>query len=49
VHVQRPITVNMGMKMPGWSDIYELGTQTIDLKEDTAGVNESGKCDPFSA
>lgn len=42
--MQRPITVNMGMQMPGWSDIYELGTETIDRREDTEGVTASGTC-----
>ena len=34
----RPIALNMGMEMPGWSDIYGLEEDT---KEDADGFNES--------
>ncbi|CAG9467310.1 unnamed protein product [Pedinophyceae sp. YPF-701] len=35
----RPITLNMGMRMPGWYDIAAL--DAIDAKEDADGINES--------
>ncbi|KAI8998268.1 Phospholipase/carboxylesterase/thioesterase [Gaertneriomyces semiglobifer] len=34
----RPITINMGMAMPGWYDIYQLSPGG---KEDTLGVTDS--------
>ncbi|KAA8904954.1 acyl-protein thioesterase 1 [Sphaerosporella brunnea] len=34
-----PITVNMGMRMPGWFDITSFGD--ISLKEDEAGIMKS--------
>lgn len=37
--MQRPITLNMGMSMPGWFDITSL--DDINQKEDTAGMAES--------
>ena len=35
----RPITLNMGMKMPGWYDIASL--EDINQKEDAEGLHES--------
>ena len=35
----RPITCNMGMKMPGWYDILDIGS--IDKGEDEAGLEAS--------
>ena len=35
----RPITINMGMRMPGWFDISSL--DDIDQREDAAGLHES--------
>ncbi|KAI8464857.1 MAG: Phospholipase/Carboxylesterase-domain-containing protein [Monoraphidium minutum] len=35
----RPITINMGMRMPGWYDISSL--EDIDQREDEAGLAES--------
>eukprot|EP00892_Ulva_mutabilis_P008693 jgi/Ulvmu1/6196/UM028_0052.1 len=37
----RAITCNMGMKMPGWYDIYNM--EGINSKEDDAGVKESAR------
>jgi phospholipase/carboxylesterase len=34
---QRPVTINMGMRMPAWYDILQLGGGT----EDEAGIRES--------
>src|SRR5580698_2878220 len=34
----RPVTVNNGMSMPAWYDIYSFG---IKDREDTAGIRES--------
>jgi phospholipase/carboxylesterase len=34
----RPISLNRGMRMPGWSDIYGLDA---DSREDLAGFEES--------
>jgi phospholipase/carboxylesterase len=34
---QRPVTINMGMRMPAWYDILQLGGG----KEDEAGIRES--------
>lgn len=39
--LQRPITCNMGMKMPGWYDIYSF--EGLNSKEDDAGVKESAR------
>ena len=39
--------MNMGMRMPGWYDIYELGPGSMDRQEDSAGVHESGRCAPL--
>ncbi|MFH4977012.1 hypothetical protein AB6A40_003721 [Gnathostoma spinigerum] len=36
----RPVTLNMGMRMPAWYDMYGL---TPDAQEDTDGINESTK------
>lgn len=36
----RPVTLNMGMRMPAWYDIYGL---TPDSKEDIDGIEESAK------
>lgn len=40
--VQRPITVNFGMRMPGWYDIASL--EDIDQREDKEGLHESKRC-----
>lgn len=37
--LQRPISVNFGMRMPGWYDIASL--EDIDQKEDKVGLHES--------
>jgi hypothetical protein len=37
--LQRPITVNFGMRMPGWYDIASL--EDIDQREDKDGLHES--------
>lgn len=37
--LQRPITINMGMRMPGWYDISSL--EDINQREDKEGVLES--------
>jgi lysophospholipase-2 len=37
--LQRPISVNFGMRMPGWYDIASL--EDIDQKEDKDGLHES--------
>ena len=37
--LQRPITVNFGMRMPGWYDIASL--EDIDQREDKEGLFES--------
>ena len=42
--LQRPITVNMGMSMPGWFDIYELGNTAMSRKEDTEGIQDASRC-----
>ncbi len=39
---QRPISLNMGMRMTGWYDIASL--QDINQKEDAAGLLESQRC-----
>lgn len=39
--LQRAITCNMGMKMPGWYDIYSF--EGLNSKEDEVGVNASSK------
>ncbi len=39
--MQRPITVNMGMRMAGWFDITSL--DKIDQREDAAGLKESAQ------
>jgi hypothetical protein len=41
-HPQRPITVNFGMRMPGWYDIASL--DDINAREDKAGLTESKRC-----
>jgi predicted esterase len=40
---ERPITVNGGMKMPGWYDIFEFARSDNprETKQDTDGINES--------
>ena len=40
--VQRPITCNMGMKMPGWYDIINM--EGINSQEDEEGVLASAQC-----
>lgn len=37
----RPITINMGMRMPGWFDIASL--DDIDQREDAGGLRESAR------
>lgn len=37
--LQRPITVNFGMQMPGWYDIASL--EDINAREDKEGLHES--------
>lgn len=37
--MQRPITVNFGMSMPGWYDIASL--EDINQREDKDGLHES--------
>jgi hypothetical protein len=37
--LQRPITVNFGMSMPGWYDIASL--EDINQREDKEGLHES--------
>ncbi len=37
---QRPVTINGGMRMPAWFDIYEL---SLPRKVDTAGIEESAE------
>ena len=37
--LQRPITVNFGMSMPGWYDIASL--EDINAREDKEGLHES--------
>ena len=37
---ERPITLNGGYQMPGWSDIYSLGDKS---EEDRSGFEESAK------
>ena len=37
--MQRPIMVNMGMRMTGWFDIASL--DEIDKREDVAGLRDS--------
>eukprot|EP01025_Chloroclados_australasicus_P014946 TRINITY_DN1707_c0_g2_i1.p2 TRINITY_DN1707_c0_g2~~TRINITY_DN1707_c0_g2_i1.p2 ORF type:complete len:265 (-),score=24.92 TRINITY_DN1707_c0_g2_i1:268-1062(-) len=37
----RPITINMGMRMPGWYDITSLSS--IDQQEDRTGIEESSR------
>jgi lysophospholipase-2 len=39
VLLQRPITVNFGMSMPGWYDIATL--EDINQREDKEGLHES--------
>lgn len=36
---KRPITLNMGMKMPGWFDMNSLEKE--DLREDKEGIENS--------
>lgn len=38
---ERPITINMGFRMPGWYDIMSL--EKLDTKEDEEGLVESGR------
>lgn len=38
---ERPITLNMGFRMPGWYDIASL--EGINRKEDEAGIQESAR------
>ncbi len=38
---ERPITLNMGFRMPGWYDIVSL--EGINRKEDEAGIQESAR------
>lgn len=40
--LQRPITVNFGMQMPGWYDIASL--EDINAREDKEGLHESQRC-----
>lgn len=36
----RPVTLNLGMQMPAWFDVFGL---TPDAEEDEDGINESVK------
>ena len=36
----RPVTLNMGMRMPAWFDIYGL---SLNSNEDVDGINEATK------
>lgn len=42
VCMQRKITLNMGMRMNGWYDLYSI--DKINAVEDTAGLHESLRC-----
>eukprot|EP00118_Oscarella_pearsei_P006964 m.32708 g.32708 ORF g.32708 m.32708 type:complete len:55 (+) comp31683_c0_seq4:293-457(+) len=33
-----PVSINMGMRMPSWFDIYEL---SVDAKQDERGVKKA--------
>lgn len=44
--MQRPISVNMGMPMPGWFDILNLGEDDVTRKQDEPGTKESARCAP---
>jgi hypothetical protein len=44
--VQRAISVNGGMPMPGWFDVHELGGNALDSREDPVGIKDSSACAP---
>ena len=48
VFAQRPISVNMGMPMPGWFDIHDLGSDALDRTEDADGIKDAAACAPNS-
>ena len=44
--MQRPITVSGGRPMPGWFDVFELGSDSMDRKEDAEGIADAAACAP---